>query len=122
MRRLAGLALLLSGPAFAQAPPVADVWVARPGFELGVLDKVTARVTPLSGRVGQSVTTGTLTVSVRSCIVRGPDQPADQAAYLDITDSRDPAVAFHAWMLLSNPGLSMLEHPIYDIRLTACRA
>jgi hypothetical protein len=85
------------------------------------LDKVTARVSALTGRVGQSVSFGSLTVAVRSCIVRGPDQPADQAAYLDITDSRDPNLNFHGWMLLSSPGLSMLEHPIYDIRLAACR-
>ena len=68
------------------------------------------------------MTFGTLQVTVRSCMVRGPDQPADQAAYLDVTDSRDPKFAFHGWMLMSSPGVSVIEHPVYDLRLAACRA
>jgi hypothetical protein len=89
--------------------------------ELAGLDKITARVTPLTVRVGQAITFGTLNIVARSCLVRGPDQPMDQAAYLDITDSRDASLQFHGWMLLSAPGLSVLEHPVYDVRLTSCR-
>jgi hypothetical protein len=124
---------LLATPAQAQAqapppatppPPVPapETWLPRSNVALAGLDKITARVTPLTGRVGQTLTFGTLSIAVRNCIVRGPDQPADQAAYLDITDSRDGSKEFHGWMLLSSPSLSMLEHPVYDIRLTGCRA
>jgi hypothetical protein len=102
-------------------PPPVESWVARAGVELAALDKITARVSPLAGRVGQPMHFGTLTVTVRSCIVRGPDQPADQAAFLDVTDSREANFSFHGWMLLSAPGVSVLEHPVYDIRLTGCR-
>ena len=91
------------------------------GIELAGLDKVTTRLTTLTGRVGQPITFGTLSISVRSCIVRGPDQPADQAAFLDITDSRDPNFAFHGWMILSDPAVAVIEHPVYDIRLIGCR-
>ncbi len=118
-------ALPPSGPASPAVPPppapAPESWVPRGNFELAGLDKITARVSPVTGHVGQAVSFGTLTITVRSCVVRGPDQPADQAAYLDITDSRDANLVFHGWMLLSSPGLSMLEHPVYDIRLTACR-
>jgi hypothetical protein len=72
--------------------------------------------------VGQPISFGTLSVTVRSCIVRGPDQPADQAAFLDVTDSRNAAFAFHGWMMLSAPGVSVIEHPVYDLRLAGCRA
>ncbi len=104
------------------APPPPDSWLARPVVELSVLDKVTARVTPLFGRVGETLHVGTLSIAVRSCLVRGPDQIADQAVFLDIADARNPDRSFHGWMLLSEPGLSMLTHPIYDIRLAGCRA
>lgn len=104
----------------APPPPAPDTWLPRPGVDLTGLDKITTRLTPLSGRVGQPITFGTLVVTVRSCIVRGPDQPADQAAFLDITDRRDPAFSFHGWMLLSSPGVSVVEHPVYDVRLKAC--
>lgn len=109
-------------PVWAQAPdPQAETWVAKPAFELAALDKVTARVSALTGRVGQTLSFGTLTIAVRGCIARGPDQPSNEAAFLDITDRRDATLAFHGWMLKSNPGLSMLEHPIYDIRVAGCR-
>jgi hypothetical protein len=122
--RLAVVFSFLVGPALAQsmAPASPDAWLARAGVELAVLDKVTARVTPLTARVGQTVRVGTLSVAVRSCLVRGPDQIADQAVFLDISDARDPDRSFHGWMLMSVPGVSMLAHPIYDIRLAGCRA
>jgi hypothetical protein len=106
-----------SGP--AQFP---ETWLPRPNVDLTGLDKITTRLTSISGAVGKPMTFGTLQVTVRSCMVRGPDQPADQAAYLDVTDSRDPKFAFHGWMLMSSPGVSVIEHPVYDLRLAACRA
>jgi hypothetical protein len=133
MRRLAVLALLLGGSvAHAQGPSPAvpppsqapaqypETWLPRTGVELIGLDKITTRVTPISGKVGQKLSFGTLEVVVRTCVVRGPDQPADQAAFLDVTDGRDPAFAFHGWMMLSSPGVSVVEHPVYDLRLKAC--
>ncbi len=108
-------------PSPAQPPP-SDSWLSRPSVELAALDKITARVTPLVGKVGQTLAFGTLSIAVRNCIVRGPDQPVDQAVYLDITDSRAGGPGFHGWMLLSSPGLSMFENPVYDIRLIGCRA
>lgn len=130
------MALLLCAPtlAFAQAPvtPVSpppvglpgqfpDTWLPRPNVDLTGLDKITTRLTLVSGAVGKPMTFGTFKVTVRSCVVRGPDQPADQAAYLDVTDTRDASFAFHGWMLMSSPGVSVIEHPVYDLRLAACR-
>jgi hypothetical protein len=130
MKPLALALLLLATPALAQTPPAVppppvpapETWLPRQGVDLTALDKVTARVTQLSGRIGQTLNFGSLVIIPRACIVRGPDQPADQAVYLDITDSRAPDLGFHGWMLLSAPALSMLAHPVYDIRLAGCRA
>lgn len=125
MKALLLAVVVVSAPVQAQTPPPAaaapETWLARPGVEIAGLDKITARVTQLVGRVGQTLSFGTLSIVVRNCLVRGPDQPADQAVYLDITDSRDTGISFHGWMLLSSPSLSMLEHPVYDIQLTGCR-
>lgn len=105
----------------APAAPV-ETWLPRQTVVLAALDKVTARVTPLSGRVGETLNFGTLRIAIRACLARAPDQPADQAVFLDIADNRDPRHDFAGWMLLSAPSVSMLAHPIYDIRLTGCRA
>jgi hypothetical protein len=102
------------------APPLPNVWLPKPVAELMALDKVTARATPISVRVGQSASFGSLTIAVRACAVRPPDQPADATAFLDITDSHPGASAFHGWMLVSAPEVSMLEHPIYDVRVAGC--
>lgn len=120
MIRLALALCLLAGPACAQTA-TAETWLARGTVDLTGLDKITARITPLSGKIGQAIPFGTLSVTVRSCLVRGPDQPADQAAFLDVTDSRDPGFSFHGWMLLSNPSVAVIEHAVYDVRLAGCR-
>lgn len=102
-------------------PPPPDSWLPRGNVDLTGLDKISTRISTISGKVGQAMSFGTLSVTVRSCIVRGPDQPADQAAFLDVTDSRNPGFSFHGWMLLSAPADSVIEHPVYDLRLAACR-
>ncbi len=104
----------------APAPPAPNLWLPKPVADLMALDKVTARATPLSIRVGQSATFGSLTIAVRACAVRPPDQPADATAFLDITDSHPGVAPFHGWMIVSAPELSMLEHPIYDVRVSGC--
>jgi hypothetical protein len=118
---------LAQAPAAPAAPappppgPAPDAWVARSIVDLTALDKVSARATPLSGKVGEELHFGTLTVVARACVVRPPDAAADAAAFLDITDARPGIAPFHAWMLLTEPSLSIYEHPVYDIRLAGCR-
>jgi len=85
------------------------------------LDKLSAQATPLSIRVGDSAPFRTLTIAVRSCVTRPTDQPADAAAWLDVTDSRPGSPEFHGWMLADEPGLAVLQSPIYDLRVLGCR-
>lgn len=126
---LAATPVLAQTPAPAQQPPAGqttpsaptpDAWLPRPGFSLQALDKVTTRSLAVTGRVGETVKYGSLSITVRSCLVRPPDQALDAAAYLDIVDAHPGMPRFSGWMMLSAPGVSMLEHPVYDIRLTSC--
>jgi hypothetical protein len=107
-------------PAEPPPPPPPNLWLPRPTAELIGLDKISARLSKLSVRVGQSAAFGSLTVVVRACAVRPPDQAPDATAYLDITDSHAGAPAFHGWMILSLPALAVLQHPVYDVRLAGC--
>jgi hypothetical protein len=109
-------------PAAPAPPPAPEAWLPRQTADLILLDKVTARTTQVAAHVGQAVTFGSLSITVKSCVVRPPDQPADAAAWLDIIDSRPGPPPFHGWMLVSVPQVSMLEHPVYDVRLAGCRA
>jgi hypothetical protein len=109
-------------PAVPAPAPVNADWVPRPGFDLLVLDKISTRTTALSGHVGDTVHAGSISIAVRACDVRPPDEPQDATAFLAITDDTTQASLFSGWMFENAPSLSMLEHPVYDVRLTGCHA
>jgi hypothetical protein len=88
---------------------------------LEVLDKVNAVSHDYTVRVGQSVQVGSLTIAVQSCQSRPPDQPADAAALLDITDSHAGEPGFRGWMLAQEPWVAMLQSPVYDVRVIQCQ-
>ncbi|WP_237217289.1 DUF2155 domain-containing protein [Falsiroseomonas oryziterrae] len=121
IRRLAMVVVLATaGGAAAQ-----QGWVPQRVAELQALDKVTARVSTLRVPVGQPQAFGTLTITVRACHARPPDEVPDSAAWMEITDSRAPAngaSVFRGWMFANAPGVNMLQHPVYDLRVMECRA
>jgi hypothetical protein len=116
------------GQATQAVPPVTapatfdrpNVWMPATVVKLQALDKVNAQASELTIKVGQAATFGSLTITAKSCVVRPPDQPADAAAYLDVTDSHKDAPGFDGWMLADEPAVSMMQHPIYDLRVTGC--
>lgn len=117
--RALALLLLTALPALAQ-----QGWPTRNTARLQALDKVTARVTVIEVRVGETARFGTLAVNVRACHARPADEVPDAAVWMQITDSRAPAgtpPAFQGWMFANAPGVHMLEHPVYDIRVLDCR-
>jgi hypothetical protein len=133
---LAVVALAGAAPAFAQRKPPEPVRKEEPAPEpkaevegkgaiLQGLDKVTARISTLEADVGQTVSFGSLSITVRRCQRSRPDQKLERAAFLEI-DSTDPATkqkkrVFSGWMFMSNPAISALEHPVYDVWVKDCR-
>jgi hypothetical protein len=112
-----------SGPGAGATPQPAPIgWLPQTSAMLQVLDKLNAQDAVLTVKVGQSTQFGSLTIQVQSCQVRPLNQPQDATAYLTITDSHADQPGFRGWMLSNNPSLSMLQHPIYDVRVTGCRA
>ena len=88
------------------------------------LDKVTARVSTVEARIGDTVTFGALEIIVRTCDKRPPEDPPESAAFLDIWEVQpgESAVSlFRGWMFASSPALSALEHPVYDIWVLDCK-
>ncbi len=119
--RIGLVATLLVSPAVALASPSEPHRVAV----LRGLDKVTARVRTLEAPVGEETRFGTLAITPRSCLVAPPIEPPERAAFLEIREERPGAqrgrLIFSGWMFASSPGLSALEHPIYDVWLLDCR-
>ncbi len=122
---LALLAALPAGAARAQdatppslSPP--DSWQPRQSGTLRVLNKIDSTVRSLTLHLGETVRLQTLQITLRGCAVRPPDLPADAAAHLAVSDSREDAQTFDGWILQNEPAASMVEHPVYDIQLAGC--
>jgi hypothetical protein len=105
----------------AVPPPAQLIWLPAGSAELQVLDKVNAEKVVLNVKVGEAAQFRSLNIQVQACDVHPPDQPQDSAAYLTITDSHPDSQSFRGWMLADNPSLSMLQHPIYDVRVVGCK-
>jgi hypothetical protein len=97
-----------------------NVWTQAGAVKLQALDKVNAQSTTMTIKVGQSATFGSLTITAKACVIRPADQPADAAAFLAVTDSHPDSPGFDGWMLQAEPSVSMMQHPIYDLRVTGC--
>lgn len=110
--------------ASAQDDPFANYWVPVDGARLEALDKVTGRISVVEVATGEPIAFGTLGITVESCFRRPPELPPDSAALIDVSESRDattpPRPLFRGWMFASSPGLSGLEHPVYDVIVLDC--
>jgi len=121
----------LAGGLFATAPLIGIVAAAlaadmieEPTALLQGLDKTTARVSKFEAPVGAEVHFGTLSILVRNCQRAPPEATPENAAFLEIFDTRpgeQREKLFSGWMFSSSPALSALEHPVYDVNLLECK-
>jgi len=120
LRPLRRGALVVAGCLVLLAPAAA----AENAVVLQRLDKITARTFPVEARVGQLIRFGTLEIVVRKCEKAPPEEPPEDAAFVEINELRDGDSAkllFRGWMFSSSPGLSSLEHPVYDVWVVSCK-
>ena len=113
-------AVASGSPARQQGQPWRGGWVRMGTATLQALDKVNARAETLVVKVGDASHFGSLNIAVRGCFIRSPDQPADATAFLVIRDQRPDAPSFVGWMDRDAPSMSMLAHPLYDVRIEGC--
>ena len=123
MRR--GLLLLAAGAALAAAWGDGAVAIAadRSVAVLQALDKVVARTSEVEAPLDRPVQFGTLRIVARACHAAPPEEPPENAAFLEIDEVDHTGRAtrlYSGWMFSSTPGLAALEHPVYDIWVLAC--
>ncbi len=129
LRNVFGLPEHEAGPSSAPAPAPDTPRLPPPDipFESAVLrglDKITARVSTFVAPIGQPVRFGTLSIVARACRERPQTETPESAAYLEIQEAKPDegtAMLFHGWMFASSPGLSALEHPVYDVWVISCK-
>lgn len=94
-----------------------------PVVKLRSLDKVTARTMTFEARVGSTVKFGQLFIKVQACRKASPIESPESAAFLQIWEVtlQDKAEwIFSGWMFASSPGLSSMDHPVYDVWVIDC--
>ncbi|MDB2438872.1 DUF2155 domain-containing protein [Hellea sp.] len=96
---------------------------------LRTLDKVTATTEDYTVKIGDELQYGSLTVAVKHCEKKPPEDVPETYAFLQIDDLKldgkgDDAEKdriFSGWMLASNPAISALDHGVYDIWVIDCK-
>lgn len=87
------------------------------------MDKVTGRVNKITVPVNSKVSYGDFSLVLRACKKRPAEETPENFAFIDVTDKsfgKDEYNIFRGWVVSSTPGISAIEHPIYDIWLLEC--
>lgn len=87
------------------------------------VDKITGRVSTMEAAVGEEISFGHLVISIEKCYTKPPEETPENSAYLVITEKLMTGKiqdVFSGWMFSSNPALSAMEHPVYDIWVLSC--
>ena len=87
------------------------------------VDKITGRTQTIEIPVGESKKMGDLKITLERCLKKPPEEMPENAAFLLIEEKNkddDSKVVFNGWMFSSNPAISAMEHPIWDIWVLEC--
>ncbi len=110
----------------AASPAMADR-ISTPIAQFTGLDKITGRIISFDVYIGETVQFGTLQVTPRVCYMRTPEEPPQTDAFVEVkevtngADGRALHTIFSSWMFAESPALNAVDHPVYDVWLTACK-
>lgn len=98
--------------------------VSNPIAVFAGLDKITGLTTTFEAKIGEEKRFGGLYVKADACYTRDITEEPKTTSFVEVEeiepdDSRKKI--FSGWMFAESPGLSAVEHPIYDVWLTGCR-
>ncbi|MBT9291595.1 DUF2155 domain-containing protein [Prosthecodimorpha staleyi] len=130
---LAAGTIALGGAAFAQSqgrrqpPPSPDdgTKISQPIANFSGLDKITGRIIAFDVAINETVQFGALQVTPRVCYSRPQTIAPLTTTFVEVDEiTLDNKIRriFTGWMFADSPGLHAVEHPVYDIWLTACKA
>jgi len=98
--------------------------IQNPTAVFSGLDKITGRIISFEVGVGETVQFGSLQLTPRMCYSRPSTETPQTDAFIEVdevTFNNDYRRVFSGWVFASSPGLSAIEHPVYDLWLTECK-
>jgi hypothetical protein len=87
------------------------------------LDKITGLITTFDVAVDETKQFGSLIVRPRVCYSRPPEEEPKTTSFVEVEEiglNHKKRRIFSGWMFAESPGLNAVEHPVYDVWLTAC--
>ena len=109
--------------ALVASPCCADKF-KRPTAVFAGLDKITGRIISFEVAIDETVQFGSLQITPRVCYDRPPTEAPRTDAFAEVDEvetNKTLKRIFTGWMFADSPGLHGIEHPVYDIWLTACK-
>lgn len=89
------------------------------------LDKITGRIINFDVAIDETVQFGALQVTPRVCYTRPPTETPNTDAFVEVDEvtlKGEVRRIFTGWVFAASPGLHAVEHSIYDVWLTDCKA
>jgi hypothetical protein len=111
-----------SSDAVTQAPSANRI--ANPQAAFTGLDKITGRIINFDVAIGETVQFGALQLTTRACYTRPPTETTVTDAFVEVDEvtlQGEVRRIFTGWVFAESPGLSAIEHPIYDLWLNDCK-
>ena len=99
--------------------------IPNPTATFSGLDKITGRIVQFDVAIDETVQFGALQVTPKVCYTRSPNETPKTTAFVQVDEIRlDRSLnqIFSGWMFADSPGLNAVEHAVYDVWLTNCKA
>lgn len=112
-----GLAVLCAPSAHADK-------IKNPVAVFAGLDKITGRIISFEVAIDETVQFGSLQLTPRVCYSRPAYENPQTNIFVEVDEvtlNNEYKRLFTGWMFASSPGLSAVEHPVYDLWLTECK-
>lgn len=88
------------------------------------LDKIMGQTTSFEVKIGEEKKFGGLIVKTDVCNTSPITERPKTVAFVEVDEQSNDGKRrriFSGWMFAESPGLNAVEHPLYDVWLTACR-
>lgn len=108
----------------AMAVPAQAERISNPIAVFAGLDKITGLTTTFEAKIGEEKRFGGLYVKADACYTRDITEEPKTTSFVEVEEVEPDDTRkkiFSGWMFAESPGLSAVEHPIYDVWLTGCR-
>ncbi len=105
------------------SPSFADK-IKNPTAIFAGLDKITGRIISFEVGISETVQFGSLQLTPRVCYSRPSSEAPQTNSFIEVDEinaSNEYKRIFSGWVFAASPGLSAIEHPVYDLWLAECK-